>query len=73
MLLCRIPIFIGTNQPEPRAAKPTSTSFAHALASVRFANAPSTTQVNLFCLLSPEAYLLTEKEKIFLYKRGLSF
>jgi len=48
----------------------TSTSFAHSSASVRFANAPAIAQAIIFCLLSPEAVLLTEEEIIGIFFRN---
>jgi hypothetical protein len=38
------------------------TSFAHALASAKICYAPAIAQATTFCLLSPEAYLLTGGE-----------
>jgi len=46
MLLCAQGLY-PANQSEPRAAKPYPTSFAHSLASARFANAPPTAQATI--------------------------
>ena len=45
MLLCAHGPY-PANQPEPRAAKPSPTSFTLSRASVRFANAPASAQVH---------------------------
>jgi len=63
MLLCahgRCP----AKQSESRAAKFCPVSPAHIIASAKFANAPATALANIFCLLSPEAVLLTGKKRL---------